>query len=102
MEWSDIKFADSVRHLCTIIDIKIGYIERKIGISQGYLSRVSSGMKHLSKENAIKIAKLLDSDIDDILSCKETRKTELARMIFYKEHELDMLKSEYRKLLNEE
>lgn len=35
MEWSDIKFADSVRHLCTIIDIKIGYIERKIGISQG-------------------------------------------------------------------
>ena len=56
------------KYLCRKKQISMGELEKGIGVSQGYLSRVGSGKKGISLEIAIKIADYFEISVDDLLN----------------------------------
>ena len=56
------------KYLCRKKQISMHELEKEIGVSQGYLSRVGSGKKVASLEIAIKIANYFEISVDDLLN----------------------------------
>ncbi len=53
--------------LCKIKEIKIGEIEKSVGISPGYLSRMKKHTNAISFDTMVKISKYLDVSLDSLL-----------------------------------
>ncbi len=59
--------------LCKIKGIKIGEMEKSVGISQGYLSRLKNRTKAISFDTMVKISKHLDVSLDSLLEDEFTK-----------------------------
>ena len=73
-------FYNNVKYICKSKGMQIGDLEKKVGISPGYLSRLCSESKELSVFKAYKIATILEWDLMDLLETevwKEYRTNEL-------------------------
>lgn len=52
---------------CKFRGIKISDLERRVGISRGYLSRCRKGTRRMSNEVLKKLAKVLGMSFDDLV-----------------------------------
>ena len=57
-----------IKHLCKIEELKIGDLEKTIGLTPGYLSRIGSGKRALTLEKAMDIANYFDITINDLIN----------------------------------
>jgi len=83
-------FSENARYLCKQKGKSIGELEKEIGVSKGYLSRIVNSEKAISLANLYKISQILETTIDDLISkdmCLEWKIQEL-------EKELDSLKKQ--------
>ncbi len=53
--------------LCQVKGIKTSEIEKSVGLSKGYLSRMKKQAKAMSFDTMVKIAKYLDVSLDSLL-----------------------------------
>lgn len=82
------RFSVNARYLCKQKNINIGELEKQIGVSKGYLSRLSSSEKAISLGNLYKTAQILETTIDDLLSEDMMIKYRIQEL----EEELNLLK----------
>lgn len=90
------RFYNNICFICRSKGIKIGALEKEVGVSPGYFSRMRNG-KGLSVVNAFYVAKALDSDLMEMLECdigKQARIRELEKELSMVEKELARLKGE--------
>jgi len=61
-----LNFAENVKYLCKIKKITMQDLEHNIGITKGYVSRISE-KKDIGLGKAYMISKLLEVDINDLI-----------------------------------
>ena len=79
INWMEINklFSFNVRYLAQKKDLKIGDIEHAMGVSTGYISRLSYGTGNVSLENAYTVSRILNVSLDDL--CTDIRFKELEK-----------------------
>ncbi len=82
------RFSVNARYLCKQKGMNIGELEKQVGVSKGYLSRLSSSEKAISLVNLYKTAQILGTPIDDLLSEDMMIKHRIQEL----EEELNLLK----------
>ena len=91
------KFISNVKALCSLGGIKVGEFEKELGLSKGYLARVSRGSGELSLKTALVIADKLGKSMDDLLTSdygSEVTKRDLDEKIRKAREELARLEAE--------
>ena len=81
----------NLRYVCKDKGIQIGELERKAGVSLGYLSRMENKGKSISLCKAYAFANIVGVTIDDLL-----------RKDFFKEMRIKELEEELKKLKEDE
>lgn len=61
-------FITNVKSLCNLNEIKIGDLEKELGVGKGYLARVLRGSGDLSLRNALIISEKLGKSMNDLLT----------------------------------
>ena len=77
------KICRNVKYLCLIENVKIGDVEKAIGVSPGYISRTHKGASDFSICKAYKIAQFFVIPIDNLINfdfCREYHEQELKRI----------------------
>ena len=82
------RFSANARYLCKQKGMNIGELEEQVGVSKGYLSRLSSSEKAISLVNLYKTAQILGTTIDELLSEDMMIKHRIQEL----EEELNLLK----------
>lgn len=86
-------FIGNVKLIAKVKGIKIGNIEKHIGVSNGYLSRVENGSGEITLKNAVMIAGYIDTDLKELLETDcETKIIDMK--IAELEREIALLKGE--------
>lgn len=80
--------------LCQIRGIKTGEMEKAIGVSNGYLSKIKQCAKTMSFEIMVKISKYLDVSLDSLLE-DEFSKRKVTLSV------ADLLNGDYSKCLRD-
>lgn len=94
-------FITNVKSLCYLKKIKLGDLEKELGVGKGYLARVARGSGDLSLRNALMLSKRLDKSMDDLLTANYAAvvaKQALDEKINKARQELEKLEAERREL----
>ena len=83
------RIVSNVKYLCKKNNISIGWVEKEVGVSAGYLSRMK-GRKMLPIDSAYKIAEVLGIEMQDLISPSLAKQARIAEL----EAELAELKQE--------
>lgn len=83
------RLATNVKIYCTMQNKQIGDLERDIGVSTGYFSRVK-GKNMMRIETGCKAAQWLGVSVDDLITGKAIKAQRIAEL----ESELEQLKKE--------
>ena len=77
------KICRNVKYLCLIENVKIGDVEKEIGVSKGYFSRTGKDASDFSLCKAYKLAHFFVIPIDNLINfdfCREYHEEELKRI----------------------
>ena len=77
------KICRNVKYLCLLRDVKLGEVEKAVGVSVGYISRTYKKASGFSICKATKFAEYFDIPIEFLISvdyCKLYHETELKRI----------------------
>ena len=86
------RFSTNTRYLCKQKGKNIGELEEKLGVSRGYLSRVTNSKKAIKLSSIYMTAKILEVSIDDLFN-EDLMITNRIREL---EEELNKLKMQQR------
>ena len=85
------RFFANIKYICDEKGLNLGDVERKAGVSQGYLSRIrNTAGKGISLMKAYFLAKQVGETLDDLLSRDIDKEQRIKKL----EEELRMLKGE--------
>jgi len=82
-----------VKFICKDKGIKISDLEKKIGVSKGYISRLKQGTKEIGLFKAYKIANILGCNLNDLIESETWKDARIKEL----QKELDELMKEANK-----
>lgn len=85
------KIVENIRYLCKVNSIRISCVEKQIGVSAGYFSRLSKSIVNMSVDKLYKVSKIFNVSMNDIVERP-----------LYKEDRIKQLKLELEKLEKED
>ena len=77
------KICRNVKYLCLIRDVRLGEVEKAIGVSVGYISRTHKAASDFSLFKADRIAKYFDIPIEFLFTedyCEKYHRLELIKL----------------------
>ena len=61
------RIVENIRYLCKVNSIQISCVEKQIGVSAGYFSRLSKSIANMSVEKLYKVSKIFNISMNDII-----------------------------------